>query len=190
MQDISLHLLDIIENSVRAKARNIWLTIIISHSANLLQIIVKDDGSGMDYETLQAAQNPFYTTKIERVKKVGLGIPLFKENAERCDGCFKIESVIGKGTIITAEFAYDHIDRMPLGSITDTILISIMGHEQTDIHLDLLNQKADGNDLEFKFSTALVKKELGDIPLTYPDVITFLNEMLNEGIKDTDMEEN
>ena len=190
MQDISLHLLDIIENSVRAKARNIWITILIQHSDNLLRIIVKDDGSGMDYDTLQAAQNPFYTTKTERIKKVGLGIPLFKENAERCDGSFIIESLIGKGTTITADFAYDHIDRMPLGSITDTILTSIMGHNQTDIHLDLLNQKLDTDALEFKFSTALVKQELGDIPLTYPDVITFLNEMLNEGINNTDMEEN
>ena len=190
MQDISLHLLDIIENSVRAKARNIWLTILIRHSADLLQITVKDDGSGMDYETLQAAQNPFYTTKIDRVKKIGLGIPLFKENAERCDGSFRIESIIGKGTTIIAEFAYDHIDRMPLGSISDTILTSILGHEHTDIHLDLLNYKSDKEILEFKFSTALVRKELGDIPLTYPDVITFLNEMLNEGIKYTDMEEN
>jgi Histidine kinase-, DNA gyrase B-, and HSP90-like ATPase len=189
MQDISLHLLDIIENSVRAKARNVWLNIYISQPENLLQIRLKDDGSGMDYDTLLAAQDPFYTTKVERKKKVGLGIPLFKENAERCDGIFKIESIIGKGTTITAEFAYDHIDRMPLGSITDTILTCILGHEQFDIHLDLLHKKLDLEELDFKFSTALVRKELGDIPLSYPDVITFLNEMLNEGIKKTDMEE-
>lgn len=189
MQDISLHLLDILENSIRAQALNVWIDIMIDESNNLLKIIVKDDGFGMDADTLRAAQDPFYTTKVERKKKVGLGIPLFKENAERCDGSFAIESTVGKGTKITAEFAADHIDRMPLGSIADTILTTILGHENTDLHLNLIKHKNDGNTLKFKFSTVLVKKELGDIPLTYPDVITFLNEMLNEGIKNTEMEE-
>jgi hypothetical protein len=121
---------------------------------------------------------------------VGLGIPLFKENAERCQGSLIIDSVIGKGTKITVRFAYDHIDRMPLGNIPDTILTSVLGHEQVDIHLELHNLNDKGEELEFKFSTALVKKELGDIPLTYPDVIKFISEMLKEGIKITDMEEN
>ncbi|MCF7919749.1 MAG: ATP-binding protein [Candidatus Cloacimonetes bacterium] len=190
MQDISLHLLDIIENSVRAKARNIWIIITILEPENLLRIIIKDDGFGMDNETLQAAQDPFYTSKTERLKKVGLGIPLFKENAERCAGSFKIESVVSKGTVLTAEFAYDHIDRMPLGMISDTILTAVLGHEQIDLHLKLQHCKIDGSCLDFKFSTELVKKELGDIPLSYPDVITFLDEMLKEGIKNTEMEEN
>ncbi len=189
MQDISLHLMDIIENSVRAKALNIWLVIKISQPENLLQISIKDDGAGMDFDTLQAAQDPFYTTKAERKKKIGLGIPLFKENTECCNGRFLIDSIIGKGTSITAELAYDHIDRMPLGNISDTILTTILGHQQIDIHLELYHLKSDGSELDFKFSTALVKKELGDIPLTYPDVITFLNEMLNEGIKKTEMKE-
>lgn len=189
MQDISLHLLDIIENSVRAQALNIDLIITIDQPQNRLEITIEDDGCGMDEETLKAAQDPFYTTKKERKKKVGLGIPLFAENAERCDGSFDMDSVIGKGTRITAEFGYDHIDRMPLGNIADTILTSILGHDQVDINLKLINQKLEGQRLEFKFSTLLVKKELGDIPLSYPDVINFLNEMLNEGIKKTEMEE-
>lgn len=189
MQDISLHLLDILENSIRAKALNVWIEINVFEKDNLLQIIVKDDGFGMDAETLKSAQDPFYTSKEERVKKVGLGIPLFKENAERCDGRFLMESKVGKGTKLIAEFAADHIDRMPLGMISDTILTTILGHENTDLHLKLHRTKKDDKKLDFKFSTVLVKKELGDIPLTYPDVITFLNEMLNEGIKNTEMEE-
>jgi anti-sigma regulatory factor (Ser/Thr protein kinase) len=190
MQDISLHLLDIIENSVRAQARNVWISIEILENDNLLRITIKDDGFGMDNDMLLAAQDPFFTTKSERKKKVGLGIPLFKENAERCDGSFKIESLPRSGTTITAVFAYDHIDRMPLGKIADTVLTAVLGHEQVDLHLDLYRLKKDGTDLDFKFSTALVRKELGDIPLSYPDVITFLDELLNEGIKNTDMEEN
>lgn len=189
MQDISLHLLDIIENSVRAQALNIWLKVRVSLPGNTLEIIIKDDGSGMDYETMLAAQDPFYTTKIERKKKVGLGIPLFKENAERCDGSFDIESIVGKGTKLTAIFKYDHIDRMPLGNLSDTILTSILGHENIDIHLDMIKELDDEQKLEFKFSTASIRKELGDIPLSYPDVIKFLDEMLKEGIKKADMEE-
>lgn len=189
MQDISLHLLDILENSIRAQALNVWIDIKVDEIKNLLIIIVKDDGFGMDADTLKAAQDPFYTSKKERKKKVGLGIPLFKENAERCDGSFKIESTLGKGTKITAVFAADHIDRMPLGSIADTILTTILGHENIDLHLNLEKHKLDDSCLNFKFSTLLVKKELGDIPLTYPDVITFLNAMLIEGLKNTEMEE-
>jgi anti-sigma regulatory factor (Ser/Thr protein kinase) len=190
MQDISLHLLDIIENSIRAKARNIWLLIKVLQPDNRLKISVKDDGSGMDYDTINAAQDPFYTTKIEREKKVGLGIPLFKESTERCNGIFEIESVIGKGTVITAEMDYNHIDRLPLGSIADTVITSILGHENVNLHLEMINQKSVDTMIDFKFSTALVRKELGDIPLTYPDVITFLSEMISEGIKKTDLEEN
>jgi len=189
MQDISLHLLDIIENSVRAQAQNVWIDIKIIDADNLLVISIKDDGSGMDDETLKAAQDPFYTTKVERKKKVGLGIPLFKENAERCDGSFLITSSLGNGTQIIATFAYDHIDRMPLGKLADTILTAVLGHEEVDLHLETHRIKTD-KEIDFKFSTALIKEELDGVPLSYPDVITFLDQMLNEGIKNTEMEEN
>ena len=188
MQDISLHILDIIENSVRAGAKNIWITIHADLTKNKMIFKIKDDGTGMDEETLEQAQNPFYTSKLERKKKVGLGIPLFKQNAEHCNGYFKMNSKIGEGTELDAVFAYDSIDRMPLGNIGDTILSSIIGHPEVDIHL-YLKRTGFSNNHDFKFNTVDVKKELGDIPITYPDVINFIEESLKEGIKNTKMEE-
>jgi len=130
MQDISLHLLDIIENSVRASARNIWISIRIEVLRNELELVVLDDGTGMDAETLEHAQNPFYTTKLEREKKVGLGIPLFKQNAEMCNGSFFMNSEPGVGTELKAIFELSHVDRMPLGKIGDTMLGAIIGHPE------------------------------------------------------------
>jgi len=188
MQDISLHLLDIIENSVRAQAKNIMIDVIADLSRNKLILAVKDDGTGMDKETLQQAQDPFYTSKLERKKKVGLGIPLFKQNAEQCDGYFKINSIPGKGTDLEAAFAYDSIDRMPLGNLSDTLLSSIIGHTEVDFHITLKRIGFSGES-DFSFSTADVKEELGDVPINYPDVVMFIDETLKDGIKSTNLEE-
>jgi signal transduction histidine kinase len=189
MQDISLHLLDIIENSVRAQASNVWIALEVAVLKNRLSITVRDDGTGMDAETLQHAQDPFYTTKLERVKKVGLGIPLFKQNAEMCGGSFCMSSTVGQGTELQASFRFDHVDRMPIGSLADTLLGSIIGHPEVDFHVHLSRKFISGDEAEFEFSTAVIKAELGDIPITYPDVIAYVNDTIQEGIKNTKMEE-
>jgi hypothetical protein len=188
MQDISLHLLDIIENSARAKARNIKIRVINNVGDNLLRIIVEDDGTGMDPETLEMAQNPFYTSKAERQKKVGLGIPLFKQNAELSNGCFQMTSEPGFGTVLTVDFQLDHIDRMPLGNLKATLLGAIIGHPEVDFNIILIYCEH-GKEQSFHFETAAIKEELGDIPLTYPDVIEYIEQSLNEGIQNTNMED-
>jgi K+-sensing histidine kinase KdpD len=111
MQDISLHLLDIIENSVRAEAKNIKVRVIRNVQKNRLRIIVEDDGVGMDSQTLEMAQNPFYTSKEEREKKVGLGIPLFKAECGSHQWFSKMASEPDFGTVQTVDFQLDHIDR-------------------------------------------------------------------------------
>jgi len=188
MQDISLHLLDIIENSVRAQARNIKIRVIRNVQKNRLRIIVEDDGIGMDSHTLEMAQNPFYTSKLDREKKVGLGIPLFKQNAEISNGCFKMASEPGFGTVLTVDFELDNIDRMPLGNLKDTLLGAIVGHAEVDFSINL-SAKEKGVEQSFHFDTAAIKEELGDIPLTYPDVIEYIDQSLQEGIQNTNMEE-
>jgi len=188
MQDISLHLLDIIENSVRAGARRIRIRIINNTQDNYLRLIVEDDGCGMDNETLMQAQNPFYTTKEDRIKKVGLGIPLFKQNAELCNGSFDLTSQPGLGTVLTAEFQTDHIDRMPLGSLEDTLLGAIIGHQDVDFYINLISCDK-GKQQSFHFDTEVIKSELGDIPLTYPDVIEYIQQSIKEGIQHTNMED-
>jgi len=187
MQDISLHLLDIIENSVRAKARNVKIRVIKDVGENLLRLIVEDDGSGMDSETLAMAQNPFYTSKAQREKKVGLGIPLFKQNAELSNGSFNMSSQPGFGTVLTVDFGLNHIDRMPLGNLKATLLGAIVGHPEVDFQIILINHDG-GKENSFHFETAAIKEELGDIPLTYPDVIEYIDQSLNEGIQNTNRE--
>jgi signal transduction histidine kinase len=170
-------------------AKNIHLEVEIDEEKDLMRFTVRDDGTGMDAETLRNAQNPFYTSKMERVKKVGLGIPLFAQNAELCDGKFHMESELGKGTLLIAEFKYRHIDRMPLGNLQDTLISALIGHSEVDFWLSL---KHIGKEkfLEYRFNTAEIKEELGDIPLTYPDVIQYIDENIKDGIKKTEMKEN
>jgi hypothetical protein len=189
MQDISLHLLDIIENSVRAKAKDITIRVKIDRLENRLKIMIKDDGLGMDEETLKNSQNPFFTTKNDRVKKVGLGIPLFKQNAELSDGSFTITSKKNIGTTIDVDFRLDHIDRMPLGNITDTVLTGILGHPETDFNFTLEMISNEETKEIFVFSTKEIKRELEGVPLAHPEVITFIKNYLNEGITEVYREE-
>jgi anti-sigma regulatory factor (Ser/Thr protein kinase) len=189
MQDISLHLLDIIENSVRAQAKNIIIEIDVELLRNRLKISISDDGTGMDKETLLNSQDPFYTSKSERQKKVGLGIPLFKQSAEMCHGSFFMESELGKGTKIEAVFEYDYVDRMPLGKINDTMLGCVVGHSDVDFRLLLRRKTVNNKMFEFVFDTAEIKQELDGIPITYPDVVMYMQELLKEGMTNTKMEE-
>ena len=188
MQDISLHLLDIIENSVRAEAKLIKIRIIRDVKDNLLRLIVEDNGIGMDSQTLEKAQSPFYTSKKDREKKVGLGIPLLKQNAEATNGSFQMTSAPGFGTVLTVDFQLDHIDRMPLGNLKDSLLGVIIGHPEVDFSIKLISHEQ-GVEKSFYFETAAIKEELGNIPLTYPDVIEYIDQSLLEGIQNTNMED-
>lgn len=183
-----MHLLDIIENSARAEAKNIKVRIIQNNLKNHLRIIVEDDGTGMDSPTMEKAQNPFYTSKVEREKKVGLGIPLFKQNAELVGGSFKMASEPGFGTVLTVDLVLDHIDRMPLGNLKDTLLGVIIGHPDIDFFIQLIYRDRSVEHC-FHFDTKAIREELGDIPLTYPDVIEYIDQSLYEGIQNTNMED-
>ncbi len=188
MQDLSLHLLDIIENSARAGASLIKILINVDEKEDILKFRIDDNGSGMDSETLNNALNPFYTSKASREKKVGLGIPLFMQNAELCDGSFHVDSQLGKGTNLEAVFKKSHIDRMPVGSLADTIIGSLIGHSETDFYLKI-EHNTQKESFEYEFDTRVLKEELGDIPLTYPDVIQYIMDDVNNGIKNTKMGE-
>ncbi|HNX01304.1 MAG TPA: ATP-binding protein [Candidatus Cloacimonadota bacterium] len=188
MQDLSLHLLDIIENSARAEAKLIEIRIDVDEVSDRMKIFVRDNGTGMDSKTLAMAQDPFYTSKMERVKKVGLGIPLFKQNVEQWNGSFLMKSELGKGTELFAEFQASNIDRIPLGNIRDTLLGSIIGHPEIDFQV-CLKHEISGANLHYEFDTIPLREELGDIPITYPDVISYIENDINEGIQNTKMEE-
>jgi len=188
MKDLSLNIMDIIENSVSAKATEIKIMIEVMLMRNKLHINIQDNGIGMDEELVEMVQNPFYTSKTHRTKKIGLGIPFFKQNVELCNGTFSLHSQRGKGTKIDVVMDYDHIDRMPLGNLADTFCSVIIGHPEIDFELELKRIYL-SREKVFHFSTIEMRETLGEIPFTYPDVIRYIQNTIKNGIKKIELEE-
>lgn len=113
MKNMALHILDIVQNSITAGASLINITIDEVHHGDMLMIEIRDNGSGMSKEMLDHVTDPYTTSRTTR--KVGLGIPLFKRNAEQCEGNFSIQSLVGEGTTTTALFKTNHPDTPPWG---------------------------------------------------------------------------
>ena len=130
MEDLSLHVLDIAENGVRAGATRIEIRIDADPGRDLLTVEIRDDGGGMTEEEMERARDPFYTTKTTR--KVGLGIPLLAQAASLAGGTLDLESAPGKGTRTKATFRLSHIDRQPLGDLAQTVTILMAGNPATD----------------------------------------------------------
>jgi hypothetical protein len=175
MDEIASHIMDIVANSVSAKANNIIVAITIDTKKVLLTLRLKDDGIGMDEDMARKVQDPFFSTKIG--KKVGLGIPLLKGTAETTGGSFCLSSVVGEGTEIFVSFDLNHPDLPPLGNIRDTILVLVIGNPDTDFRFQI---KRDTK--EFVLDTKEIKHLLDGVPINHPDVITFLSKYLDENM--------
>lgn len=175
MVDLSLHLMDIMQNSVVVGSTYVEVGIVAEKKRNLLTIFVKDDGWGMSPETVKKVSDPFYTTRTTR--KAGLGIPLLTDAAVMAGGEVHIESAVNCGTTITASFQIDHIDRKPLGDVADTITSSIMGYPELEFHLILKNDET-----EYIFRTEEVREQIGEVPINDIEIISFIRDMLNEQI--------
>jgi hypothetical protein len=176
MRELSLHILDVLQNSREAGATLIELTIEEDLLSDRLTIMVRDNGRGMNETQLARIFDPFYTTR--KTRHVGLGLPLFKAAAERCNGDLTITSQLGKGTTLQATFEHSHIDRAPLGDLAGALLVVILGGT-CDIHYA---HRVDGK--EFEFDTADIKAELGEVPLTHPEVRKWLQEFIADGERD------
>lgn len=177
MDELLLHVLDIVQNSISAGASLISVEIRERIKEDLLEITVEDNGRGMDEETLKMVEDPFFTTKSG--KKVGLGIPLLKQTALSTGGDLKVESQAGKGTRIKAQFPRSHIDLPPLGDLRGTILALVYASERADILFRYLK-----NGRELVLDTREIKAILNDVPLSHPSVIKFLREFINEKVKE------
>ena len=175
MRELSLHLLDIAENSVAANASQVKIIVIEDSKTDLLQMSVEDNGKGMDAEMVARVIDPFVTSRTTR--KVGLGIPLLKEAAEACNGFLKITSQVGVGTLVFVQFQLSHIDRMPLGNLADTFFQLLTTNPS--IHW-IFEYRV--NEKTFEFDDAPVKAELGDIPMTEPSILSYLHETIVTGI--------
>ncbi len=175
MRELALHLLDIAENSASADAGNIVIQVEEDLKNDRLRMRVEDDGRGMDAEMVARVIDPFVTSRTTR--KVGLGIPLLKAAADACCGGLTIQSQPGKGTLVGVDFQRSHIDRMPLGNLAGTLLTLEIGHPEQHF---VFIYKVD--DHQFRFDDAEVKAVLDGVPLTEPDVLKFIREMIEEGI--------
>ena len=176
MDDLSLYVLDITMNSVRAGATEISIEL-IEHE-EWLDFSVSDNGCGMTEEQLAKLENPFFTTR--KTRKVGLGIPFLKMLAEMTGGYVKISSVhesvsADHGTKTMARFGRNHIDFIPLGDIVETIKTLIQGSPNIDF---VFSHRTERGDVEL--SCAELKAVLGDIPLNEPEILLWIDENLRE----------
>ena len=173
MTELSLHVLDVAENSTKAKAALVTISVEIKSTDDEIIISIIDDGCGMTAEQVTKVTDPFYTTRTTR--KVGLGVPFFKMAAEATGGNFSIQSEPGVGTTVRAVFGLSHIDRMPLGDMNATIHQLIIMHPECDF---LYIYKYD--DRQFTLDTREFKEILGDIPFDVPEVSAYLKQYMSE----------
>ncbi|MCK5762161.1 MAG: sensor histidine kinase [Candidatus Izimaplasma sp.] len=175
MNELSLHILDICQNSIKANATLIKILITDSTINNLFKIEIIDNGYGMDEKTLSGAADPFFTTRTTR--KVGLGISLFKMAAEMAGGNLEITSTLTKGTEVTVTFQKNHIDRAPLGDIEDTLSILILNESMIDIYYKhIVNKNI------YVFDTREVRKILNNVAFTDYNIIMWIKNNIKEGI--------
>ena len=177
MKELSLNILDIAENSVKAGATLTEIT--VEETADLLVITVKDDGCGMTEDVLKSVTDPFYTTRTTR--KVGMGIPLLKLAAEQTGGAIQIESRCERdypenhGTALRAEFNKNHIDMTPLGDVISSVLTLIQGHPDTDfLFTHTYGYKSVALD------TRELRAVLEEVPLNSYEVLKFIEETLRK----------
>ena len=174
MKELSLNILDITENSVKAGAT--LTEISITESGNKLTISIKDDGCGMSEDIVRSVVDPFYTTRTTR--KVGMGVPLFKMAAEQTGGKLEIISDTGEdhGTTVTAYFYKDHLDFTPLGDVISTVTTLIQGSPEIDF---VFSHTSDT--LDVSLNTEEMREILGEeVPLNTPEVLQWIAESLRE----------
>jgi len=177
VDDLSLHVLDIAENSIRAGATVIEILIDEDIKNNLLSIKIKDNGRGINKKDLTKVLDPFYTTK--KSKRIGLGLALLAQSAQEAMGKFNIVSKPGRGTNVRATFVYDHIDRKPLGDTGETVMALIGTHAN---RIDIVyTHKV--NDRGFKIDTRSIKSVLDGVPIKNHKVMGFLRHKLQGELK-------
>lgn len=175
MKEIALHIMDIAQNSIRAGADEIMITVSESPSSGILTLTVADNGSGMDEETCRKATDPWFTSRTTR--RVGMGLPLLQMNASLSGGGMTISSAPGKGTAVTATFGYSHIDRPPLGDVSGTVALLLFANPAINI---IYTHSFEGTD--WSISTAEIIAELGRDALTELGIVRSLREIISESV--------
>jgi len=176
MRDISLHILDLMQNSIRAQAKVVSLSVLLDEKG-LLTVVIEDDGTGMSEEMLSRVASPFATTRTTR--KVGLGIPMMAENCRLAGGGLSIQSTLGKGTKLTAVMDTASIDCLPLGDLPGTVTTLVtMNPDKPEFTLTCRSPKG-----EMAFDTREIKEALQGVPLNEPEIAAWIQESLREEIE-------
>ena len=179
MRELSLNVMDIAQNSISAGASLITITVVEDAELDELSISIGDTGRGMTPEQVEHVTDPFFTTRTTR--SVGLGVPLFKMEAEMTGGRFSIESTLGVGTTTTAVFKPSSVDMIPLGDINGTVSMLVMMNPDLDFLYTRSYKPMEGERREFALDTRELRTVLGeDVPLNLPDVTGWVNEFLSE----------
>jgi len=176
MKNIALHILDLVENSARAKAKKVQVSISEEIEGNRYMLTIEDDGEGMVEDVVKKATDPFYTSRSTR--KVGMGLPLIQMNAERTGGSFSLQSKPGKGTTLEACFVLSHMDRLPLGEIDDVLVLLATGLPLVRL---IYTHKTDSG--IYCFDTEKVREIAGDLQYCNLETRKFLREMIVENLK-------
>ena len=177
MKNVALHILDLVQNSARAKAGKVQISIKEDPGKDSYLLTIDDDGEGIGEKQLQMVTNPFFTTRTTR--RVGLGLSLIQQNVERTGGRFSLSSVPGKGTRLEADFVMYHPDRLPLGEIDDVMVLLAVGLPQ--LRLIYNHATPEG---EYKFDTETIREIIGDIKDSNLEIRNFLREMIIENLKE------
>ena len=176
MEELSLHFMDLIENSLKAGAGLVEIDIVEDPAADRMEVTILDNGSGMDAATAAKAVDPFYTTRTTR--RIGLGLSLMKANAEAWDGGMELNSKPGVGTKLKIWFRLSHIDRQPLGDWPGTLLGLIMSRPG----VGFIYRHQVGDD-EFELDTRELEQELGAGALQDPQVIRLLETQVSQALE-------
>jgi len=176
MLELSMHILDIAQNSLAAGSTRVEIRIREDLPADLLVIEVRDNGRGISEAMLPRVTDPFVTSRTTR--EVGLGLPLLKEAAERCEGCLEVRSEEGQGTTVVARFRLDHFDRAPLGDMGETMGILIAANPNVDF---LYEHRVDTR--IYLLETQEMRQVLGAVGLDDPSVLDFVRQDIQLSLK-------
>lgn len=175
MKEIALHIMDITQNSVRADASEITVTLNESIAADTLTLTIADNGRGMEPDACIRASDPWFT--FRKTRKVGMGLPLLQMNARISGGEMNIESVPGTGTTVIATFRYSHLDRPPLGDVSGTIALLILSYPGINI---VYNHLCEGG--RWSISSGQIREELGEDALTDLTIVRSLKEIISQNV--------
>ena len=176
MRDLSLHILDIVENGISAGGDCIWIEVDEARKKDRLNIVIRDNGGGMPIEKRDNINDPFITSRSTR--RVGLGLSLLSAATERCDGTLRVDKQPGRGTEVKATFRYNHIDRAPLGDMAAAVTTLIIANPEIDF---VYSHRIDGKD--FGLDTREIRIEMEDLSLSDPVVIHHLTKSIRSALR-------